>query len=146
MAPRTLRDPGSAYLPLALRRANAVVAPQLHSLALDSSSDAAFLCTIATRLSAALAMLDLMPRALFGTSVADFGAELGNLLCKNGAPRHFLSGQFAHIRTASSKPNTLHHHLDVLFVEASGGATFAFSSANFACFDACFVTFVGHFK
>lgn len=95
---------------------------------------------------AGLAVVVLMLAALGGAGVADFCAELADLIGEIGAAGQLANGEGAEIGAGAIQFNTAGHGLDVVLAQAGRGAGLARDDALRAGFEAGLLGWEGHRK
>lgn len=110
----------------------------------DAGHTAAFVRTIVTLLRAPLAMVCVVLFALSSTGVAYVGADAAESLCECGSSAHERNGRSTDLGAVIVEANALGHLLEVLFLDAGGGAMFTFYRTTLTCFDALGKLLVTH--
>jgi hypothetical protein len=91
-----------------------------------------------------LAMIRFMLAAFLAARLTDLSAQAAKLLRELRIARHKLRRKHANVRAIPIQPDATGHHLNILFLQASGRAMFAFLRALQARFNAASVFVVSH--
>ena len=89
----------------------------------------AFVCAGKADGSAFLAVVHIVLLAFFTASLADFGAQGANRLCMFAAPGHVRRRKGTGRSAFNVQCDASGHHLDIVFLQASGCALMTFNSA-----------------
>ena len=117
---------------------------QSHCSGTGASHASALLSAALARLGALLTVRVLMLGAFVAADLADFRANPAGLLGELAAPRHITGGEPTDGGTVNVEPDAARHHLDIVFLQASGGAVVAGIGASVAGFDAGRVLLMSH--
>jgi hypothetical protein len=95
-------------------------------------------------IGAPLAVVDIVLSTFHAAGFADLGTNAANLLHELRATTHEARRRPTDRRAVFVEPNTLGHHGDIAFTQASLGTVLAFLGASNASIDTRLVLLVGH--